>query len=221
VVVKATGADGMLEEAASSVTIGADGTIQAIADGADIAGLEVPAFASNSHVPAYSPVAPLDSPAFVASTSVAALTLATVVGAGIGVSALRTSPSGSGGGSGGGGLDASVRNRSDDVDDTDDFGGRARPAARLGVALATFATRTRRVSPLFSRIVLDAAPLRALVGWLSVVLPLAAIVLGVVGGIGVDGKAQPAALGIMLALIVIGVFDSLAGLLRSNWHCVS
>jgi hypothetical protein len=45
------------------------------------------------------------------------------------------------------------------------------------------------------------------------VLPLAAIVLGVVGGIGVDGKAQPAALGIMLALIVIGVFDSLAGLL--------
>jgi len=141
------------------------------------------------------------------------------------VSALRTSPAGSGGGSGGGsdggsvggsgggGLDASVRNRSDDVDDTDDFGGRARPAARVGVVLARGATSVRRISPLFSRIMLDAAPIRALVGSVSILLPIAAIVLGVIGGVGVDGKAQPAALGIMIALIAIGVFDSLAGLL--------
>ena len=211
VLVKATGADGQPQEAASSVNIGPDGTIEAIGADASTTGLEVPALSTDAHVPAYAPVTPLDSPAFVAATSVAALTLATVVGAGIGVSALRSSPTGSGGG--GGGLDASVRNRSDDVDDTDDFGGRARPAARVGLVLASGATSVRRISPLFSRIMLDAAPIRALVGSVSILLPIAAIVLGVIGGVGVDGKAQPATLGIMIALIAIGVFDSLAGLL--------
>ena len=213
VVVKAVGVDGQAVESGSSVTISADGTIEGFSDGADVTGLEVPGNPTNAHEPAFAPVTPLDSPGLVASTSVAALTVATVVGAGIGVSAMRTGPAGSGGGSGGGGLDASVRNRSDDVDDTDDFGGRARPAARVGVVLAAGATSVRRVSPLLSRIMLDAAPLRALVGSVSALLPLAAIVLGVIGGVGVDGKAQPAALGVMIALIVIGVFDSFAGLL--------
>jgi hypothetical protein len=215
VLVKAIGADGQPQEAASSVTIGPNGTIEALAANADTTGLEVPVPSTDPHAPAYAPVTPLDSPAFVAATSVAALTLATVVGAGIGVSALRSSPAGSVGdsGGGGGGLDASVRNRSDDVDDTDGFGRRARPAARVGVVLASGATSVRRISPLFSRIMLDAAPIRALVGSASILLPIAAIVLGVIGGVGVDGKAQPAALGIMIALIAIGVFDSLAGLL--------
>ena len=212
VVVKGTGADGRLAETATSITIGPDGTVEAVQADADLTGLEVPSLVAGEHVPAYSPVTPLDSPNFVAATSVAALTLATVVGASVGMSGMRARTSGSGDAAGGG-LDASVRSRSDDMDDPDDFGDRARPAARIGVALASFATTTRRLSPLFSRIVLDAAPLRALVGTASILLPIAAVVLGVIGGIGVDGKAQPAVLSIMIALIVIGVFDSFAGLL--------
>lgn len=68
-------------------------------------------------------------------------------------------------------------------------------------------------SPLLARAMGDAAPVRAITGSLSAVLPIAAVVLGVVAAIGQGGVAQPPALGLLIGLLLISVFDSMAGLL--------
>jgi hypothetical protein len=52
-------------------------------------------------------------------------------------------------------------------------------------------------------------------GSVSTILPVAGLVLGVIAGVSVDGVAQPAALSIMVALILIGIFDAFAGLLAA------
>jgi hypothetical protein len=66
---------------------------------------------------------------------------------------------------------------------------------------------------LLSRIVTDAAPLRAFTGNLSFLLPLATLILGIFAASSVGGLAEPAAAAFMLPLMVIGVFDALAGVI--------
>jgi len=81
-----------------------------------------------------------------------------------------------------------------------------------GVAYAGVLLAAPR-SPLMARAIADAAPVRAMIGSLSMILPLAAIGLGVASVVMQDGVAQPPVLAILIPLLVIGVLDALAGLL--------
>jgi hypothetical protein len=212
--------DGNPVENATQIVIDADGLIAGINENASTEGLDIPEFSADPMVPAYPLVVPLDDPEFVASKSVTALTLLTVAGVGLGAavgatrSANGTGLSGSGGpgggGPGGGGIDTAVRTRADDLDDANEWN--AHRGARLSLALAGFSGILPRVSPLLSRIVSDAAPLRAFTGNLSFLLPLTTLLLGIFAASSVGGLAEPAAAAFLLPLMVIGVFDALAGL---------
>ena len=221
VVLEAFDSNGDPVENATQIDIDADGLIAGITENASTEGLEIPKLSADPMVPAYPLVVPLDDPEFVASKSVTALTLLTVAGVGLGAavgatrSANGTGLSGSGGpgggGPGGGGIDTAVRTRADDLDDANDWN--AHRGARLSLALAGFSGILPRVSPLLSRIVSDAAPLRAFTGNLSFLLPLATLLLGIFAASSVGGLAEPAAAAFLLPLMVIGVFDALAGLI--------
>jgi hypothetical protein len=221
VVLEAFDSNGDPVENATQIDIDADGLIAGITENASTEGLEIPELSADPMVPAYPVVAPLDNPEFVASKSVTALTLLTVAGVGLGAAVGATrSPNGTGssgsggtggGGTGGGGIEAAVRTRTDDLDDANDWN--AHRGARLSLALAGFSGILPRVSPLLSRIVSDAAPLRAFTGNLSFLLPLATLLLGIFAASSVGGLAEPAAAAFLLPLMVIGVFDALAGLI--------
>jgi hypothetical protein len=185
--------DGNPVENATQIVIDADGLIAGINENASTEGLDIPEFSADPMVPAYPLVVPLDDPEFVASKSVTALTLLTVAGVGLGAavgatrSANGTGLSGSGGpgggGPGGGGIDTAVRTRADDLDDANEWN--AHRGARLSLALAGF----------------------------SGILPrLTTLLLGIFAASSVGGLAEPAAAAFLLPLMVIGVFDALAGL---------
>ncbi|HET9059645.1 MAG TPA: fibronectin type III domain-containing protein [Acidimicrobiales bacterium] len=70
-------------------------------------------------------------------------------------------------------------------------------------------------SPLLARIVADGASLRAVFGTASLVVPLAGMVLGVFAALSVGGYAMPPSFGYLAAIIVLGVFDALAGALAA------
>ena len=218
VVLEAVDVDGAPVESATQIVIAADGTIAGITENASTEGLDVPELASDPKSPAYPVVVALDDPGFVANSAVTALTLVTVAGVGLSAAAgagrgAARSAVGGGRSSGpsGGGLDAAVRSRADELDDVDDY---AMPrGARLSLALAGFSGTLPRVSPLLARIVGDAAPVRAFTGNVSFLLPLASLVLGILAASSVGGIAEPAAAAFMLPLMIIGVFDALAGII--------
>jgi hypothetical protein len=216
VVLEAFDSNGDPVENATQIDIDADGLIAGITENASTEGLEIPELSADPMVPAFPVVVPLDDPEFVASKAVTALTLVTVAGVGLGAavgatrSANGTGSSGSGG-LGGGGIDTAVRTRADELDDSHEWS--AHRGARLSLALAGFSGSLPRVSPLLARIVGDAAPLRAFTGNLSFLLPLATLLLGIFAASSVGGLAEPAATAFMLPLMVIGVFDALAGLI--------
>ena len=223
VVLEAFDSNGDPVENATQIDIDADGLIAGITENASTEGLEIPELSADPMVPAFPVVVPLDNPEFVASKSVTALTLLTVAGVGLGAAVGATrSPNGTGlsgsggggtrgGGPDGGGIETAVRTRADDLDDANDWN--AHRGARLSLALAGFSGILPRVSPLLSRIVSDAAPLRAFTGNLSFLLPLATLLLGIFAASSVGGLAEPAAAAFLLPLMVIGVFDALAGLI--------
>lgn len=216
VVLEAFDANGDPVENATQIVIDADGLIADITENASTEGLDIPEFSADPMVPAYPVVVALDDPEFVASKAVTALTLVTVAGVGLGAAAGATRGSnGTGssgsGGPGGGGIDTAVRTRADELDDSHEWN--AHRGARLSLALAGFSGSLPRVSPLLSRIVSDAAPLRAFTGNLSFLLPLATLLLGIFAASSVGGLAEPAAAAFLLPLMVIGVFDALAGLI--------
>jgi hypothetical protein len=216
VVLEAFDSNGDPVENATQIDIDADGLIAGITENASTEGLDIPEFSDDPMVPAYPLVVALDDPEFVASKAVTALTLVTVAGVGLGaaVGASRSANgtgSGGSGGPSGGGIDTAVRTRADDLDGANEWN--AHRGARLSLALAGFSGSLPRVSPLLSRIVSDAAPLRAFTGNLSFLLPLATLLLGIFAASSVGGLAEPAAAAFMLPLMVIGVFDALAGLI--------
>ena len=65
--------------------------------------------------------------------------------------------------------------------------------------------------PLLARLVEDGTPVRAILGSLSLLLPAAGLVLGVVGGLRADGPYAPA-LALSIALLAIGLADALSGI---------
>lgn len=205
--------EGSPVESATAITIAADGSIAGIAENASTEGLDIPVIDANPKVPGYPVVVPLDDPGFVAAQAVTALTLVTVAGVGLGAAAAGGRGGLQGGESGpsGGGLDTAVRGRVDELDDVEPMS--LSRGARIGLALAGFSATLPRFSPLLARIVNDAAPLRAFTGIASYLLPLASLVLGIMAASSVGGLAEPAAAAFMLPLMVIGIFDALAGLI--------
>ena len=71
--------------------------------------------------------------------------------------------------------------------------------------------RISRRSPLAARVLNDAGYLRAMLGSLSLALPLLGLTLGVAAARAVGGEALPPPFALAIALAVLGVFDALAG----------
>ena len=69
------------------------------------------------------------------------------------------------------------------------------------------------VSPLVAKLVNDGAYLRALIGSLSLVFPVLAGLLGIVGVLQIDGLLLPPPAVILAAIAIIGVVDAAAGFL--------
>jgi hypothetical protein len=167
-------------------------------------------------------VVPLDAPAAVAAISVAALTIATVAGVGAGLGGGSVRPidvAGGNDGPSGGGVDIAVRSRIDELDEIDAPDSPVRSAAVL--AFARVGGSVAKFSPLLSRTLNDAAPVRAFAGGFSLLLPLAALLLGIFAAFSVGGRAEPAILALMIPLLVIGVFDAFAGLIGALAFAVS
>lgn len=80
---------------------------------------------------------------------------------------------------------------------------------RLFAGLAHFAAAR---SALFARIVGDGAYLRALAGVAWTTLPLVGVMLGVIAARDVDFAAGIPSLSLILAIVLVGAFDALAGL---------
>jgi len=198
---------------AIGVGLSADGTIASKTDNASTAGLKIPVISSNPKVPAYPLVVPLEAPAAVVATSIAALTVATVASVGLAGSGRESSPGATGGPSGDG-IDTAVRGSTAELAELDELRV-ASLQGRAGAALALSGVGAvvAKFSPLLSRTFTDAAPLRAFTGSFSLLLPLAALLLGIFAAVSVGGRAEPAVLAFMIPLLVLGVFDALAGLI--------
>lgn len=158
-------------------------------------------------LPAY---VPAQHAAAVTTTTVAAFTLMTVAGAGaaVHVSGARRK-------SGGSVASGSSKYRRENWDGT----GRGDRSStwrwpgtdwldRLSFGLPQ---RLARFSPLAARILSDAAYLRAMAGSGSLALPLAGAVLGGTAAFTSHGLALPPPPALMIALVVLGIADALAG----------
>jgi hypothetical protein len=222
VVLQAVDVSGAATELATGISISEDGTLSAVTSDVSTKGLAIPVISSNPKVPAYPAVVPLDAPAAVAAISVAALTIATVAGVGAGIGGGSGRPidvAGVSKGPSGEGVDIAVRSRIDDIDEFDAPDLPVRSAAVL--ALAGVGGSVAKFSPLLSRTLNDAAPVRAFAGGFSLILPLAALLLGIFAAISVGGRAEPAILALMIPLLVIGVLDAFAGLIGALAFAVS
>jgi hypothetical protein len=227
VVMKATDSSGQPVEYGSSVEIGPNGELLGVTPDADLSGLVIPELPDNPKAPQYPKVEALDQPAAVVSATIAAIALLSVTGAGLAGAARPGSLTG-------GGIDESIGGAGallDTLDVEHNRGWRTRFTA-LGQAVGDRSWLHRfpftsfvdeasyrwpdavsTKSPLLARILGDAAPLRAIFGSLSLLLPIAALVLGVVSVVTTGGIAQPPVLGLLIALIIIGVLDAFAGLI--------
>jgi len=175
VVLQAVDVTGAPTELATGISISEDGTLSAVTSDVSTKGLAIPVISSNPKVPAYPAVVPLEAPAAVAAISVAALTIATVAGVGAGMGGgigRGIDVAGVDKGKDGGGIDTAVRSRHDDFDEIDVPDLPIRAGAVL--ALAGAGGSVAKFSPLLSRTLNDAAPIRAFAGVFSLLLPLAA-----------------------------------------------
>lgn len=83
----------------------------------------------------------------------------------------------------------------------------------LDAASTALAVRVASFSPLTLRMINDNAYLRAMLGSAALMLPIAAIVLGVMAGLQVDGVAMAPAVTLVAVIAFIGTLDALSGLL--------
>jgi hypothetical protein len=73
------------------------------------------------------------------------------------------------------------------------------------------AIRAARLSPMFAKLIIDGAYLRAMMGSFSLLLPMATITLAVMSAVSNQGQLLPPQWGMFLAIALIGVFDAFAG----------
>lgn len=241
VLLKGIDVGGQPVEFADGIEIGPNGELLAVTEGVDASGLVVPTIPDDPKAPQYPTVTALDQPDAVVSTTVAALALLSVTGVaaamGGGARMARNAAGGvAGGGVAGGGINEGLGSGADllvaeAVNVEHNRGWRTRFSAREGawgdnsflhrapltsvVDEASYAwmAAVGPRSPLLARMIGDGAPLRAMFGSVSMLLPIAAMVLGVWSAILGNGIAEPPVLGILIALMVIGVLDGLAGAL--------
>lgn len=71
--------------------------------------------------------------------------------------------------------------------------------------------RVARFSPLLARVLIDASYLRAMLGSLTLTLPLAGVALGILAAQDTHGRVLPPTFALLTAITVLGVFDALAG----------
>ena len=232
VLLRGTDIDGQPVEMGDGIELGADGELLAVIPGVDVSALQVPAMPDDPKAPQYPIVTPLDQPEAVVSTTIGALALLSVTGvaAAMGAGAMRMERQTSGGVEGGGineGLGAGG-SLLDDVEVEHNRGWRTRFTAKgrasgdtgplhrapltsfVDEASYTWMAAVATKSPLLARMIGDGAPLRAMTGSLSLLLPISAAVLGVWSAVLGHGIAEPPVLGLLLALIVIGIVDALA-----------
>jgi hypothetical protein len=93
-------------------------------------------------------------------------------------------------------------------------------AAKLDKASRELPARLSRYSPLLCRLAADGAGTRAIAGTLSLLLPLSGLALGIAAVVSVGGSAMPPSFGLLTAIIVVGVFDALAGAAAAAAFCV-
>jgi hypothetical protein len=242
VLVRGTAADGSPTEAGSAITLGEQGELLGVNPNADTSTLSAPALPASPKAPPFAPVVALDAPKAVVTTAVAALSLVAVAGAGLGAAAagIQRLPDridrATAASQESSGIDVAVRASQDTIDDVDvehNRGWRTRFSPKGSawgdssplhkapgtafvdelsyVGIAAIGPR----SPLIARALADGGPVRAMLGSLSLLLPVAAMALAVVAALLGDGIAQPPMLALMIPLILIGIFDGLAGLLGS------
>lgn len=88
----------------------------------------------------------------------------------------------------------------------------------ITVYLVTF---THSRSPLASRIIADAAPMRAVLGGFSLLLPALGIALGVIAANDAGGQSLPPATWIVAAIVAVGCLDALAGVFATGIYALS
>lgn len=92
--------------------------------------------------------------------------------------------------------------------------------------------KAARFSPMFAKLIIDGAYIRAITGSLSLLLPIATSSLAVIAAVSNQGQLLPPQWGLFLAMALIGVFDAFAGffgaavfisisLISSSWHIQS
>lgn len=73
------------------------------------------------------------------------------------------------------------------------------------------AIKAAKFSPMFAKLIIDGAYLRAMTGSLSLLLPVATITLAIMSAVSNHGQLLPPQWGMFLAIALIGVFDAFAG----------
>ena len=169
---------------------------------------------------------PLGSPESIAALS-GALVMAVSLAGGVAAATAGGSASSSTGGEGAAGSDAGSSDSGAELDGleaSEDVLTIERRAwgdklPIFGSALFTFldrfshdaAIKAARFSPMFAKLIIDGAYLRAMAGSLSLILPVAALTLAVVSANANHGQVLPPPWGLFLAIALIGVFDAFAG----------
>jgi hypothetical protein len=91
----------------------------------------------------------------------------------------------------------------------------------VDIGIRRLAERVDRISPMFARILNDGAHLRSLLGALWLVIPGAGIALGLFGAADTGGVVMIPAFALIVAVVVLGCLDSLAGLAFSVSYLAS
>ena len=73
------------------------------------------------------------------------------------------------------------------------------------------AVKAARFSPMFAKLIIDGAYLRAMTGSMSLLLPVATSAVAVMSAVSNHGQLLPPQWGMFLAIALIGVFDAFAG----------
>jgi hypothetical protein len=92
---------------------------------------------------------------------------------------------------------------------------------RLDAGLRDTAARTARFSPVLGRVMDDGSYLRALIGILWLVMPVAGAVMGVLAATGTDNVVTLPTLGLFVALLLVGTLDAFSGLVAASAYFVA
>lgn len=100
----------------------------------------------------------------------------------------------------------------------DEFGiGKSQFSKKVDFLRHSYISLLAPKSQLLTRVIADSSYLQSIIGIASLILPMAGIALGITVGIENSGAPSliPTSIGLMIAIIVLAIYDSMAGLLAS------